>query len=83
MAVQIDIPEDVLDSARLTVSELKLEIAISLYAGGRLPIGKARALAGMDLWQFRQVLAFRGISPHFDEQDLLEDVQTLKDLGRL
>jgi predicted HTH domain antitoxin len=83
MAVQIDIPEDVLDSARLTVSELKVEIAVSLYAAGRLPVGKARALAGMNLWQFRQLLASRGIPPHFDEQDLLEDVQTLQDIGRL
>ncbi len=83
MIVQIDIPEDILDSARLSADELKVEIALSLYAGGRLAIGKARALAGMNLWQFRQLLASRGISPHFDEQDLLEDVQTLQDLGRL
>lgn len=63
MAVQIEIPEDILDSARLTTSELKTEIAVSLYAAGRLAIGKARALAGIDLWQFRQLLAARGI-PH-------------------
>lgn len=83
MTVQIDIPEDVLDSAHLSVDELKIEISVSLYAGGRLPIGKARALAGMNLWQFRQLLASRGISPHLDEQDLQEDIQTLEELGRL
>jgi hypothetical protein len=31
-SVMIEIPEDILDSARLTVSELKLEIAVALYA---------------------------------------------------
>jgi predicted HTH domain antitoxin len=83
MVVQIDIPEDVLDSARLTIDELKTEIAVSLYASSRLSIGKARELAGMTLWQFRHLLASRGIYPHFDEQDLVEDIQTLRDLGRL
>lgn len=83
MAIQIDIPEDVLDSARLSVAELKIEIAATLYTSGRLSIGKARELAGMSLWQFRQLLASRGIPPHFDEHDLLEDIQTLRKLGRL
>lgn len=83
MAILIDIPEDVLDSARLSVAELKIEIAATLYASGRLSIGKARELAGMSLWQFRQLMASRGIPPHFDEQDLLEDIQTLQKLGRL
>lgn len=80
MSVTID--EDVLDSARITGDELKIEIAISLYASGRLSIDKARELAGMPLWRFRQLLASRGIPPHFNEQDLLEDVQTLQDLVR-
>ena len=83
MAVQIDIPEDILDSARLTIAELKAEIAVSLYASGRLSVGKARELAEMPLWQFRHLLASRGIHPHFDERDLLDDVPTLQDLGRL
>ena len=82
-AVRMEIPQDVLDSARLTVPELKVELAVSLYAQGRLSIGKARELAGMTLWEFRQLLASRHISPHYDVIDLEEDVATLRDLGRL
>ncbi len=74
MAVLIDIPEDVLDSARLSVAELKTELAVWLYASGRLSSGKARELAGLSLWQFRQLLASRDISPHYGTEDLLEDV---------
>ena len=81
--VSIEIPQDVLDSARLTASELKVEMAVYLYAQGRLSIGKARGLAGMGLWEFRQLLASRHISPHYDVIDLEEDVATLRDLGRL
>lgn len=83
MLISIDIPEEVLDSARLTTEEVKIELALSLYAAGRLSIGKARELAGLSLWQFRQMLALRGIPPHYDEQDLLEDVRVLQELNRL
>jgi len=79
----MEISQDILDSARVTVDELKIEIAVSLYAQGRLSIGKARELAGMSLWKFRQLLAFRRIPPHYDEIDLEEDVATLRELGRL
>lgn len=81
--MNLEVPQDVLDSARLSAAELKTELAVALYAQRRLSIGKARELAGMSLWEFRQVLAARRISPHFDESDLAEDVQTLRDLGRL
>ncbi len=79
----LEVPQDILDSARLTISELKVEMAIYLYAQGRLSSGKARELAGMTLWEFRQLVASRRISPHYDVADLDEDVATLRELGRL
>jgi predicted HTH domain antitoxin len=79
----LELPQDILDSARLTIAELKVEIAVHLYAQGRLSIGKARELAGMSLWEFRQLLASRRISPHYDVVDLSEDVATLRQLGRM
>ncbi len=79
----LEVPQDILDSARLTISELKVEMAVYLYAQGRLSIGKARELAGMTLWEFRQLVASRRISPHYDVADLDEDVATLRELGRL
>ena len=59
----LHVPQDILDSSRLTLSELKAEIAVFLYAQRRLAIGKARELADMSLWEFRQTLAARRISP--------------------
>lgn len=73
----IRISQDILDSARLTIPEMQQELAIWLYAQGRLGIGKARELAGMSLWEFRQLLAARKISPHYDVQELEEDLNTL------
>jgi len=80
MTTSLEIPEDILDSARLTLPEVKIELAVALYAQGRLSIGKARELAGMSLWQFRQLLASRQIAPHYEPDDLLSDVDTLESL---
>jgi predicted HTH domain antitoxin len=79
----VEVAQDILDSARLTPSELKVEMAVHLYAQGRLSVGKARELADMTLWEFRQLLASRRIPPHYDETDLDEDVATLRELGQL
>ncbi|NJN67722.1 MAG: UPF0175 family protein [Chloroflexaceae bacterium] len=72
----IEISQDILESARLTIPELKVEIAVFLYAQGRLSFGKARELASMTHWEFRQTLASRRIGPHYDVAELEEDVQT-------
>lgn len=79
----LEVPQDILDTARLTIDDLKVEIAVHLYAQGRLSIGKARELAEMMLWEFRQLLASRRILPHYDVADLDEDVATLRAMGRL
>ncbi len=79
----LQIPQDILDSARLTLDDLRLELAVHLYKEGRLSIGKARELAGMSMWEFRQVLAARKIPPHYDVEDLEEDMTTLRRLGHL
>jgi len=79
----LEVSQDVLDSARLTPTELKVEMAVHLYAQRRLSAGKARELAGLTLWEFRQLLASRRIPPHYDEIDLDEDVATLREMGRL
>ena len=73
----LDIPADVLDSARLTLDELRTELAIHLYEQGRLSVGKAHELAGRSLWEFRQILGSRRIPPHFETEDLAQDLETL------
>jgi predicted HTH domain antitoxin len=81
--VIVEVPQDILDSARLTPSELKLEIAVWLYAQGRLSIGKARELAERSLWEFRQVLASRRMVPHYDIADLQDDITSVGKLNPL
>ena len=83
MISTVEFSQDILDSARITVAEVKVELALHLYEQKRLSIGKARELAELTLWEFRQLLASRRIPPHYDEKELDEDVATLSELGHL
>jgi predicted HTH domain antitoxin len=58
-------------------------MAVHLHERGRLSVGTACELADMTPWEFRQLLASRRISPHYDEAALDEDVATLCELGQL
>jgi predicted HTH domain antitoxin len=71
--VTIDIPGEVMHAARMTPDELKRELAIHLFREGKLSFGKARELAGMNAWDFQQLLGSREIPVHYDVQDYLED----------
>ncbi len=81
--VAIDIPREILHAARISPAEVRRELAVALYAQGRLSLGKARELAGMTYWQFQQLLASREIPPHYDLEDYQQDLQMLHDTGRL
>ena len=81
--VTFEVSQDILDSARLTAPELKLELAIWLYAQGRLSAGKARELAGLSLWEFRQVVSTRHITTHYDIDDLQDDLLAVSKLNNL
>jgi len=73
----LDIPADVLESARMTVGDAKLELAVALFSQGRLSMGKAAELAGLSVGQFQLHLGARGLGAHYDVEEALEDKMTL------
>ena len=79
----LEIPQGVLDAAQMNTHELRRELALALYAQRRLSLGKARELAGLSLWEFRQWLGLRRIEAHYDADDLQDDIAALRALGRL
>jgi predicted HTH domain antitoxin len=82
-AITIEIPYEIIHTARMRPDELKCELAVSLFQQGKISFGKARELAGMNLWKFQQVLADRNIPVHYDENDYEEDLENLREIGRL
>ncbi len=75
--LHMEIPANVLDSARMTIGDAKLELAIALFAAGRLSFGKAAELAAMPVAEFQMQLGARHIGPHYDAADAREDCETL------
>jgi predicted HTH domain antitoxin len=81
--MSVTISDDILKAAKMTDSQLKLEIAIMLFQQDKISIGKARNLAGMTLLEFQKEIAKRKICIHYDVEELEEDIKTLQAMGRL
>jgi predicted HTH domain antitoxin len=54
--------------------ELRKELALALYQREILSLGIARKLALMTRWKFEELLGKRGITRHYSEEDLQEDL---------
>lgn len=81
----LEIPEDILDEARIPASErasvLRRELSIQLYARDILPKAAARRLSGMDRLSFDDLLPQRGIIYRLTEEDLNADLSSLAAFG--
>ena len=79
--IELAVPQEILDSARITPAEAVVELAVALYSEGRLSLGKARELARMPFWRFRQLLAAREVAPHYEVADVEADQTAIRELG--
>ncbi len=76
----LTIPDDVLGTLDMNEQELLLELAISLYSSEKISFGKARRLAGLDWYRFREILTERNIPVHYGIEQLEEDMINLDKL---
>ncbi len=78
MLVTLDIPDSVLSAlesnSQNLSEELRLDLAVALYARGALPIGKAMELARLDRRDFEQLLKERQVRRPFDETELKREL---------
>ena len=73
------IPDDIVQATHLSVDELRVEIAVSLFEKKKLTLGQAAHLAGMAQPDFQHVLGRRQIPLHYDVDDFRKDLQTLRE----
>lgn len=73
----ITIPDELAEQAHLSSDELQVDLAAYLYERGRLTIGQARRLAGLDLIAFQHELAKRDISIRLGVEDFEKDLKNL------
>jgi len=78
MALNLEIPDSIVQAIRLPEGriseELFKELAVALYAQGALSFGKARELASMKKHEFGQLLGERGVSRHYGQDELEDDL---------
>ena len=72
------IPDEILQTTKMSELELKREIAVMLFAKNKLTLGQASDLADMHRQHFQRILASRKIPLHYDVKDLQDDMKTLK-----
>jgi len=81
--MSLTIPDEIIKSTRMSIQELTQEIAIMLFQKEKITLGQASRLADMNQLQFQHLLASREIPVHYNENDLKQDIKTLKKLRRL
>ena len=76
--VTIRVPQENRPGVRLppdvVAVELQRELAVALYQRGILSSGKAAALAGMNRWEWEELLGARKIPRHYADEDLGQDI---------
>ena len=80
--VLVPVPQDLARILRISEKELpktvRIYLAIVLYREGVISLGKAAEIAGVSRWEMMEILASKGVSIQYDEEDLREDVETLE-----
>jgi predicted HTH domain antitoxin len=80
MTILLEIPDSVVRAMRLPPKDqrhqLKVELAVTLYAQSILSFGKACELAGMSKLEFGILLGQRNIPRQYSEQDLQDDIHS-------
>ncbi len=80
--MSVVITDDILESARMTPEELKLELAVLLYKLGRFTLAQASRFCGMSRIRFQHVLASREIPVNYDIAELEADLKALEHLAQ-
>ncbi len=76
----IDIKNEVLRGLNLTEPQALLDLAVGLFTERRVTLGRAAEIARLTQLEFQRELGRRGISIHYDVEDLQADLRTLATL---
>jgi predicted HTH domain antitoxin len=73
----IEIQDEALRGLELTESQALVDLAVGLFTGRRVTLGRAAEIARRTQLDFQRELGCRGIPIHYDVEDLQADIQTL------
>jgi predicted HTH domain antitoxin len=79
--VNFEIQDDALGSVSLTPDQARLELAVGLFAGRRVSLGRAARVSGIPQTDFLRELGRREIPIHYDPDDFEADLKTIAALN--
>ncbi|MCB0521914.1 MAG: UPF0175 family protein [Lewinellaceae bacterium] len=68
---------EILEKANISPKELLIDLAVYLYDKGRLSMGQAKKLAGLDQISFQKEMSKRGVYLNYGVEEFKEDLKTL------
>jgi predicted HTH domain antitoxin len=77
-SVVIELPDVEINGLDLTAEQARLELAIGLYAGREVSLGRAARIAALPYDVFMREAARRGIPINYTEADALQDIETVR-----
>lgn len=82
--VKLQLPSDLVKAVEAPDNQLEnalwQKIVLELYREERISFGKASELLGVTKWEFTDLLREKDVPLSYNEDDLEEDVQAIKDL---
>jgi predicted HTH domain antitoxin len=73
----IEVHDEALRGLELTEPQALLDLAVGLFTERRVTLGRAAEIARISQLDFQRELGRRGISIHYDVEDLQADLRTL------
>lgn len=74
----IELPDQELGSLQLTSAQARVSLAVGLYAGKKISMGRAAKIAGLPYTEFMHELGRRGVCINYTVEDLLHDIETVR-----
>lgn len=78
----IELPDQEVASLHLTPEQVRLELAVGLYAGRQVSLGRATRIAGVPYAEFMREIGRRGICVNYTMEEAEHDMKMADELCR-
>lgn len=78
----IEVPDKELGALHLTPERARVELAVGLYAGRQISLGRAARIAGISYPEFMHEIGRRGICINYTVDDAEHDLRMADELSR-
>ena len=77
----IELPDREISGLHLTPEQMRVELAVGLYAGRRVSLGRAARIAGVSYSDFMHAIGHRDLCINYTVEDALHDMAMADELS--